>query len=121
VTGVPPPTVYAHPTCSKSRAATEILTSRGVVFETVDYLETPPDAATVGRLLDMLDGPPAALVRADDARFGELGLTSADIAGRPGVIAVLVAHPELLQRPVVVVGHRAVVARPPELLLTLFD
>ena len=52
-------------------------------------------------------------------RFTELGLTAADVADRAGVVAVLVAHPELMQRPVVVRGDRAVVARPPELVTEL--
>jgi arsenate reductase len=97
-------TVYAHPTCSKSRAATALL-----------------DDDTVARILDMLAGEPALLVRTDDARYGELGLTAADVADRAGVVSVLVAHPELMQRPVVVRNGRAVVARPPELLNQLLD
>ncbi|HEY7947742.1 MAG TPA: ArsC/Spx/MgsR family protein [Acidimicrobiales bacterium] len=114
-------TVYAHPTCSKSRAATALLDDRGATFTVVNYLETPPDADTVARILDMLAGEPALLVRTDDARYGELGLTAADVADRAGVVSVLVAHPELMQRPVVVRNGRAVVARPPELLNQLLD
>jgi arsenate reductase len=57
----------------------------------------------------------------DDDRFGALGLDAGDVADRDGVIAVLVAHPELMQRPVVVRGDRVVVARPPELVLELLD
>jgi arsenate reductase (glutaredoxin) len=109
-------TVFVHPTCSKSRTVTEVLEARGAPFVTVDYLESPPGADTLGHLLDMLGGAPADLVRVDDNRFVELGLSAADVAGRAGVIAVLVAHPELMQRPVVVRGHRAVVARPPDVL-----
>ena len=116
-----PVTVYVHPTCSKSRAATELLEAVGTAFRAVDYLETPPDAVTLGRLLDMLAGPPAQLVRTDDPRYGELGLTPTDVADRAAVIAVLLAHPELMQRPVVVRNGRAVVARPPELLIPLLD
>ncbi|HXQ60280.1 MAG TPA: ArsC/Spx/MgsR family protein [Acidimicrobiales bacterium] len=114
-------TVYVHPTCSKSRAVTELLDGRGTEFHAVNYLETPADAETLGRLLDMLAGPPAQLVRTDDTRYGELGLTAADVADRAGVIIVLLAHPELMQRPVVVRNGRAVVARPPELLIPLLD
>jgi arsenate reductase len=69
----------------------------------------------------MLEGEPAQLVRTDDTRYGELGLSAADVTDRDGVIAILVAHPELMQRPVVVVDGRAVVARPPELLFGLLN
>jgi arsenate reductase len=113
---VDPLTVFVHPSCSKSRTATEILESRGAPFVTVNYLESPPGAETLRALLDRLGGSPADLVRVDDDRFVELGLSAGDVADRAGVIAVLVAHPELMQRPVVVRGDRAVVARPPEVL-----
>jgi arsenate reductase (glutaredoxin) len=113
-------TVYAHPACSKSRRAVELLEARHARFHTVNYLDTPLSAEELGTLVDMLDGTPAELVRLDDDRFGELGLSAADVADRTGVIALLVAHPELMQRPVVTRGGRAVVARPPERLLTTF-
>ena len=116
-----PLTVYVHPQCSKSRTAVALLDDHHASFERVNYLESPPDAETIGRLVDMLDGPPADLVRVDDDRFGQLGLGAIDVADRAGVIRVLVANPELMQRPVVVRGNRAVVARPPELVIQLLD
>jgi arsenate reductase len=116
-----PLTVYVHPRCSKSRTAVALLDGHHASFETVNYLETPPDGETIGRLVDMLDGPAADLVRVDDDRFGQLGLEATDVADRAGVVKVLVAHPELMQRPVVVRGNRAVVARPPELAIQLLD
>ncbi|HVC71874.1 MAG TPA: ArsC/Spx/MgsR family protein [Acidimicrobiales bacterium] len=116
-----PVTVYIHPTCSKSRAALSLLDSRGTAYLAVDYLQTPPDAASLDRILDMLEGDPAQLVRTDDPRFAGLGLGPGDVADRQAVITVLVAHPDLMQRPVVVRDGRAVVARPPELLFDLFD
>ena len=73
----------------------------------------------MGKLLDMLDGPTADLVRVDDDPFVELALSTTDVGDRAGVIAGLVAHPELMQRPVVLRGDRAVVARPPEVLEAL--
>jgi arsenate reductase len=114
-----PLTVYVHPHCSKSRTALSLLDHHHARFTTVNYLEAPPDAETIGGLLDMLGRPPADLVRIDDERFGQLGLQATDVADRAGVIKVLVAHPELMQRPVVVRGNRAVVARPPELVIEL--
>jgi arsenate reductase len=121
VTDVATLTVYLHPRCSKSRAAVDLLEARDVPFERVDYLETPPDAATLGRLVDMLGGDPADLVRVDDDRFGQLGLQPTDVADRAGVVTVLVAHPELMQRPIVVRGDVAVVARPAQRLQDLLD
>ena len=119
--GVDPVTVYVHPTCSKSQAVVELLDARDEVVRIVDYIEAPPGAEALGQLLDMLGGAPMDLVRVEDDRFAGLGLAVADVSDRAGVIAVLVAHPELMQRPVVVQANRAVVARPPELAVELLD
>jgi arsenate reductase-like glutaredoxin family protein len=73
----------------------------------LEYLKTPPDRATLERFLDLLPDPPADLVR-KDKRFKELGLDPADYVTRQQVVAVLLAHPELMQRPIVVRGRRAV-------------
>ena len=119
--GIEPVTVYAHPTCSKSRAALELVAGRGVAYLCVDYLATPLTATEIDGLLERLGEPASALVRTDDDRFSALGLSADDVASRDGVVALLVAHPELLERPVVVVGDRAVVARPPERAGALLD
>jgi arsenate reductase len=66
----------------------------------------------------MLDGPVAELVR-KDKRFKELGLNPADYADKKAVIALLLEHPELMQRPIVIRGKRAIIARPPEKLEAL--
>jgi arsenate reductase len=110
--------VYHNPKCSKSRGALHILEERGVAVEIVPYLQAPPDRATLTRIVDTVANPPADLVRKDD-RFKELGLDPADYVERDAVIDVLLAHPELMERPVVFVGERAVIARPSEKVLEL--
>jgi len=111
-------TIYHNPACGKSRGTLDILQQRGCAHEVVEYLKTRPDRATLGRILDLLDGPPAALVR-KDKRFKELGLEESRYTTRDAVIDLLLAHPELMERPVVIRGGRAVIARPPELVLDL--
>ena len=113
-------TIYHNPVCGKSRGALEILKDRGVDHDVVEYLQTPPDRATLVRILDLLAGPPADLVR-KDKRFRELGLDAASYVSRDQVIALLVAHPELMERPVVIRDGRAVIARPSERVLELLD
>ena len=93
---------------------------RGLDFEIIEYLRTPLDRATLERFLDLLPDPPAELVR-KDKRFKELGLDPADYANRAQVIDVLLQHAELMQRPVVVRGKRAVLARPSDKVLSLLD
>ena len=113
--------IFHNPSCSKSRGALEILQERGVDANVVRYLDTPPDRATLARILDAIDEEPSALVRTDDAKFKDAGLTKADVATRAQVIDVLLKHPEVMQRPVVFVGDRAVIARPSEKVLDLLD
>jgi arsenate reductase len=113
--------IFHNPSCSKSRGALEILQERGVDAHVVRYLDTPPDRATLERILDAIDDEPSALVRTDDAKFKDAGLTKADVATRAQVIDVLLKHPEVMQRPVVFVGDRAVIARPSEKVLELLD
>jgi arsenate reductase (glutaredoxin) len=98
----------------------EILRERGVEFDVVEYLKTPPDRATLERILDHLPNPPADLVR-KDKRFKELGLDEADYQTRDQVIDLLLEHPELMQRPVVFRGERAIIARPSDKVLELLD
>lgn len=95
-----------------------LLEERGVVPDVVLYLETPPDRSTLERILDTIPDEPAALVRKDD-RFRELGLDPADHTTRDAVVQLLLEHPELMQRPVVAAGDRAVIGRPPERVLEL--
>jgi len=112
--------VYHNPVCGKSRGALDILRERGVDAEIVEYLKQPLDRATLERVLDLLGGPPAALVR-NDKRFKELGLDPADYVTKAQVVTLLLRHPELMERPVVIRGQRAVIARPSERVLELLD
>ena len=84
-------------------------------------LDTPPDRATLERILDAIDDEPTALVRTGDQKFKDAGYTKADVATRAQVIDVLLKHPEVMERPVVFVGDRAVIARPSERVLELLD
>jgi arsenate reductase len=113
-------TVYHNPACGKSRGALEILRDRGVEHDVVEYLAQPPDRATLERFLALLAGPPGDLVR-KDKRFKELGLRPEDYTTREQVVAVLLEHPELMERPVVLRRDRAVIARPSERVLELLD
>lgn len=106
-------TIYHNPVCGKSRGALDILRERGITPEVIEYLKSPPDRATLNRILDLLGGKPADLVR-KDKRFKELGLNESDYQTREQVVAVLLEHPELMERPVVIRGGRAVIARPSE-------
>ena len=108
-------TLYHNPACGNSRGALEMLRARGVEFDIVEYLKDHPTRETLGKIIDMLDGPVADMVR-KDKRFKELGLNPADYVEKKAVVALLLEHPELMQRPIVVRGKRAIIARPPQKL-----
>ena len=92
--------------------------AQGVEFDTVEYLKTPLHRTTLERIVAMLDTTPAELVR-KDRRFEDLGLKAADYVSAKAVVELLLKHPEPMQRPVIVKGAKAVIARPPERLLAL--
>jgi arsenate reductase (glutaredoxin) len=112
-------TVFYNAACSKCRRVREILEERGEPYELVEYLKHPPDLVVLDTILERLDAGAEALVRRDEA-FTKLGVEVADLT-RERVAAVLLAHPELLERPVVLRGARAIVARPPERIFELLD
>jgi arsenate reductase (glutaredoxin) len=111
-------TVYHNPACGNSRGALELLRARDVDFDIIEYLKVHPTRQALEKIADMLDGPVADLVR-KDKRFKELGLDAARYADKKAVVALLLEHPELMQRPVVIRGKRAIIARPPEKLEAL--
>jgi arsenate reductase len=112
-------TVWANDRCSKSRGAEAILQERGVDYTRVAYLEQAPTRAELERVLQLLGSDdPRVLVRAGEPEYAELGLADAD---DDALLDALSTHPSLLQRPVVIRGDRAVVARPAEKVLELLD
>ena len=114
-----PVTIWTNPRCSKSRGAEALLAERGVEVQRVRYLDTPPSRAELERVLGLLGtDDPRVLVRTGEPLYAELGLAGAD---RDRLLDALAEHPSLIERPVVVRGDRAVVARPPERLLELLD
>ena len=111
--------IYHNPNCSNSRRALAWLEEQGIDHEVVAYLKAPPSRSTLETLAKNLEDPVSDLVR-HDKRFGELGLSGDDFTTKKAVVDLLVDHPELMQRPVVVRGSAAIIARPPEERLDAF-
>jgi arsenate reductase (glutaredoxin) len=112
-------TVYHNPNCSTSKNVLAMAKDAGVDVEVVQYLKTPPTRERLEWLVDHLDGPVADLVR-KDPYFNELGLDAADYTERDAVVALLLEHPRLMQRPLLVKGDRVVIGRPKERAAELF-
>lgn len=103
--------LFHNPSCSKSRAALELLESSGLDFETVLYLKSPPDRATLERIVHAVGGDPARLVR-DDPYTREVGIDRSKLVSGEAVVEVLLAHPRALERPVVLKGTEGAIGRP---------
>lgn len=108
--------IFHNPACSKSRDALALLQSRGLQPLVIDYQQTPPSIAQLRELLALLKLPARELMRSGEEAYARLGLDNPAL-GEGDLLAAIAAHPILLQRPIVVNGQRALIARPPELLL----
>jgi arsenate reductase (glutaredoxin) len=111
-------TIYHNPRCSKSRATLELLGNNGIQPQVVEYLHTPPDAATLDRLLDWLGLEPRELMRTHESEYRDAGLDDPALT-RAQLIAAMIRHPQLIERPIVVCGGRAAIGRPPEKVLEI--
>ncbi len=105
-------TIFHNPSCSNSRTALGILQDKSVDHGVVEYLIAPLSRETLEMIASKLLDPVSDLVRTTDKRFLELGLDPTAYTRAEQVIDLLLAHPELMQRPVVVRGDRAMIARP---------
>lgn len=111
--------VYFNPACSNCRTAEGILRERGVDATYIRYLEQAPTRADLEDVLHKLGtDDPRHIVRTKEPEYDELGLAS---ASRDEVLDAMVAHPILIQRPIVIKGDRAIVARPADKVLELLD
>jgi arsenate reductase len=112
-------TIWHNPRCSKSRGALELLAEAGLTPTVVRYLDTPPTRAELLEVLRKLGtDDPRAITRTGERAYRERGLAGAD---REALLDALTDDPSLIERPIVQIGGRAVVARPPELVRELLD
>jgi len=108
-----PVTIYHNPRCSKSRQALAILTDGGANPEVVEYLNAPLDGASLVALRDKLGLETLAMMRTGEAIYKELNLKQETDDAK--LVQAMVENPILMERPVVVSGSKALIARPPEL------
>jgi arsenate reductase len=111
-------TIYHNPRCSKSRQTLALIQDSGVEPTVIEYLKTPPDAATLSRLLKALRLPARDLLRKGEAAYRELGLENPDLS-EADLIDAMASNPILIERPIVEINGKAVLGRPPENVLAL--
>ncbi|WP_219063946.1 arsenate reductase (glutaredoxin) [Pseudomonas sp. UMAB-08] len=109
-------TLYHNPRCSKSRGALELLEARGLTPTIIRYLETPPDAAQLRDLLGKLGIGARELLRTGEEEYKALNLADTGLSDEQ-LISAMAAHPKLIERPILVVGDKAIIGRPPESVL----
>jgi len=111
-------TIYFNPQCSKCRLTLDLLETRGQQPEIVEYLESPPDAATLKSILDMLGLEPRDLMRSFEKEYTQAGLDNPGLS-RAELIDAMITYPRLIQRPIVVKNGKAAIGRPPEKVIDI--
>ena len=112
--------IYHNPRCSKSRQTLALLRENGIEPDIVNYLKTPLSVETIDRLFDKLGDASALLMRTKEARYKELGLKGQSL-NKEEMCHILAENPKLIERPIVVLGDKAVLGRPPENVLILLQ
>lgn len=112
-------TIYQKPTCSTCRQTIKILKDEGVPFESIDYIIDTPTEQELRALIQKLGISPIDLFRKKESLYKEMGIAESEIADKD-LIRILVENPILIERPIVIRGKRAVIARPPEKIRELF-
>ena len=114
-------TVYFNPSCSKCRGARDLIDEHGAKAEYLRYLDDAPSRDELERVLGLLGfDDPRRMMRSGEAVYKELGLGDPGVS-REALLTAMAEHPILIERPIVIRGDRAVIARPPERLLDLLD
>ena len=112
-------TIYHNNRCSKSREVLALLEQLGKPFQVVHYLNEPLDEGALRQLLQQLQIPPRQLLRDKEEVYQSLGLSDPSLSDE-SIIQAMLDEPKLIERPVVVMGDKAVIARPANRLLELF-
>lgn len=110
--------ILHNPRCSKSRQTLALLEEKGIEPEIIKYLETTPDEAELKTILTKLNMSARALLRKGEDEYKTLNLKNTDLT-EDDLIQAMVAHPKLIERPIVIHQDKAKVGRPPESVLDI--
>ena len=111
-------TIYHNPRCSKSRQTLQLIEEKNKEPVIVEYLKTPPTKSELKNILKMLNMKPRDLLRKKEAEYKEQGLDDSSLSDEQ-IIDIMLAHPKLIERPIVVTGNKAALGRPPENVLEI--
>lgn len=111
--------IYHNPRCSKSRKTLELLNDRKISPTIINYLETPISHDELSTILGLLDKQPQDIIRFNEQQAKDLNLSTSDHRSVDEWIEIMVSHPILIERPIVINGNKAVMGRPPENVLAI--
>ena len=111
-------TIYHNPKCSKSRQTLELLYGKDIEPEIIEYLKHPPSKTRLTRILELLGMEPRDLMRKSEAVYKTARLDNPKLT-RDQLIAAMVQHPVLIERPIVLANGKAAIGRPPENVLEI--
>jgi arsenate reductase (glutaredoxin) len=112
--------IYHNPRCSKSRQTLALLEQNGISATIVEYLNNPPSAKELDEIINLLGISPQQLMRKKEVEYKESGLDNLSLS-KAKQIEKMIAHPKVIERPIVVGNNKAVIGRPPENVLTIIE
>jgi arsenate reductase len=110
--------IFHNPRCSKSRQTLSLLEQQGIEAQVIEYLKSPPTAAELKSILGKLNMSARELLRKGEADYKELNLSDQTLS-EDDLIAAMIAHPKLIERPIVINADKAKLGRPPEAVLDI--
>jgi len=112
-------TVYEKPTCTTCRKVAKALSEQGIDFEKVNYYIKPFSKSLLKSLLKKMGMKPSELLRKKDETYKELKSKIKELS-EDEILDLMIGNPDLVQRPIVEKGNKAILARPPESIKGLF-
>jgi arsenate reductase len=113
------PVIYHNPRCSKSRATLQLLVDQGFEPRVIQYLQTPPSPDQLEHIVKLLGAPVTDIIRFKEPAARDRGLSKTDRRDQREWLEILATTPILLERPIVVVGDKAAIGRPPDNVLAI--
>ena len=111
-------TIYHNPKCTKSRETLKLLEINGIEPIVIEYLKTPPSQSELVKLIKKLGIEPRALLRTKEPEYKLASLANPKLSDA-AILRAMVKYPKLIERPIVVVGSKAALGRPPENILKI--
>lgn len=111
-------TIYHNPRCSKSRQTLQLLNDNGIEPKIIEYLNTPPSESTLKEIISLLGVSPRNIMRKNEDIYKTSGANDPSLNDSQ-LIKLMVEHPKLIERPIVIANGKAALGRPPENVLDI--